>query len=67
MLAAQANAEVAPAWRRVVTLLAGLAAVALVLLAAFRGDRRRALVPLVPIVAGHRLVGARSCSRSGCR
>jgi uncharacterized protein len=32
------------------TLLVGLAAVALVLLLAFRGDRRRALVPLVPIV-----------------
>ena len=31
------------------TLLAGLAAVALVLLIAFRGDRRRALAPLVPI------------------
>jgi predicted RND superfamily exporter protein len=32
------------------TLLAGLAAVALVLLLAFHGDRRRALVPLLPIV-----------------
>ena len=31
-------------------LLIGLVAVALVLLIAFRGDRRRALVPLVPIV-----------------
>ena len=37
-------------WRRLETLLVGLAAVALVLLLAFRGDRRRALVPLVPIV-----------------
>ena len=45
-------------WRRLETLLAGLAAVALVLLIAFRGDRRRALVPLAPIVAGDRLVGA---------
>jgi predicted RND superfamily exporter protein len=34
----------------VVTLLVALAAVALILLFAFRGDRRRALVPLVPIV-----------------
>ena len=32
------------------TLLVGLAAVAVVLMAAFRGDRRRALTPLVPIV-----------------
>ena len=37
-------------WRRVVTLLAALAAVALILLLAFRGDRRRAFVPLAPIV-----------------
>ena len=36
-------------WRRVETLLASLAVVALVLLLAFRGDRGRALVPLVPI------------------
>ena len=35
------------AWRRC---WSALAVVALVLLAAFRGDRRRALVPLVPIV-----------------
>jgi predicted RND superfamily exporter protein len=35
--------------RRLLTLLAGLAAVALVLLLAFGGDRRRALVPLVPV------------------
>jgi hydrophobe/amphiphile efflux-3 (HAE3) family protein len=48
VLAADANAKVASPWRRFGTLLAGLAAVALVLLAAFR-DRRRALVPLVPI------------------
>jgi predicted RND superfamily exporter protein len=41
---------VASPWRRVESLLAGLAAVALVLLIAFRGDRRRAIVPLVPIV-----------------
>jgi predicted RND superfamily exporter protein len=50
VLAAQANAEVASPWRRLETLIAGLAAVALVLLIAFRGDRRRALTPLVPIV-----------------
>jgi uncharacterized protein len=50
VLAAQANARVASPWRRLETLLAGLAAVALVLLIAFRGDRRRVLTPLVPIV-----------------
>jgi hydrophobe/amphiphile efflux-3 (HAE3) family protein len=48
VLAADANAKVASPWRRFATLLLGLLAVALVLLAAFR-DRRRALVPLVPI------------------
>ena len=66
VLAAQSGAQVASPWRRMVTLLAGLVAVALVLLIAFRGDRRRALVPLVPIVlatAGRRW----SCSRCGCR
>jgi predicted RND superfamily exporter protein len=50
VLAAASGSEVADPWRRLETLLAGLAAVALVLLLAFRGDRRRALVPLVPIV-----------------
>lgn len=50
VLAAQSGAEVASPWRRVLTLLAGLAAAALVLLAAFRGDRRRALAPLLPVV-----------------
>ena len=49
VLAAQSGSEVADPWRRLETLLVGLAAVALVLLLAFRGDRRRALVPLVPI------------------
>ncbi len=49
VLAAEANAAVSSPWRRALTLLAGLLAVALVLLLAFR-DRRRALVPLVPIV-----------------
>jgi hydrophobe/amphiphile efflux-3 (HAE3) family protein len=48
VIAAQANAELASPWRRLLTLLAGLAAVALVLLAAFR-RAERALVPLVPI------------------
>ena len=48
VLAADANAAVSSSTRRMLTLLAGLAAVALVLLAAFR-DVRRALVPLVPI------------------
>ena len=50
VLAAQSGSQVADPWRRLETLLVGLAAVALVLLLCFRGDRRRALVPLVPIV-----------------
>jgi uncharacterized protein len=50
VLAAQANAEIASPWRRLQTLLIGLAAVALVLLIAFAGDVRRALTPLTPIV-----------------
>jgi hydrophobe/amphiphile efflux-3 (HAE3) family protein len=50
VLAAQSGSQVASPWRRVETLLVGLAAVALVLMLAFRGDRRRALVPLAPIV-----------------
>ncbi|HWD11077.1 MAG TPA: MMPL family transporter [Solirubrobacteraceae bacterium] len=49
VLAARSGAQVADPWRRLETLLAGLAAVALVLLAAFRGDVRRTLVPLAPI------------------
>jgi hydrophobe/amphiphile efflux-3 (HAE3) family protein len=49
VLAASSGAKVASASRRVLTLVVGLLAVALVLLIAFRGDRRRALVPLVPI------------------
>jgi uncharacterized protein len=49
VLAAQANAQVASPWRRLLTLLAGLVAVALVLLIAFRGNLRRALTPLAPI------------------
>jgi predicted RND superfamily exporter protein len=49
VLAAASGSQVASVWRRMETLLAGLAAVALVLLAAFRGDLRRALVPLAPI------------------
>jgi uncharacterized protein len=48
VLAAEANAAVSSPWRRLATLVAGLAAVALVLLAAFRAWRR-ALVPLLPI------------------
>jgi uncharacterized protein len=50
VLAARSGSQVADPWRRLETLLAGIAAVALVLLLAFRGDRRRALAPLVPIV-----------------
>jgi hypothetical protein len=49
VLAAQSGTQVASPWRRLQALLIGLAAVALLLLIAFRGDRRRALVPLVPI------------------
>jgi predicted RND superfamily exporter protein len=50
VLAAQAGSQVASPWRRLLTLLVALAVVALILLVAFRGDRRRALVPLAPIV-----------------
>lgn len=49
VLAADANAEIASNGRRMLTLLAGLLAVAVVLLLALRGIAR-ALVPLVPIV-----------------
>ncbi len=48
VLAAQANSALSSSSRRLLTLLAALLAVAVVLLAVFR-DRRRALVPLVPI------------------
>ena len=48
VLAAQANAALSSSSRRLWTLLAGIVAVGLVLLAVFR-DMRRALVPLVPI------------------
>jgi hydrophobe/amphiphile efflux-3 (HAE3) family protein len=50
VLAAQANAQVTSPGRRLLTMLAALGAVALVLVIAFRGDRRRVLGPLVPIV-----------------
>jgi predicted RND superfamily exporter protein len=49
VLAAQADAQVASVSRRLLTLLAGLLAVGLILLAAFRGDARRALAPLLPV------------------
>ncbi|HWX75191.1 MAG TPA: MMPL family transporter, partial [Solirubrobacteraceae bacterium] len=49
VLAAASGSQVASVGRRLLTLGAGLLAVALVLLAVFRGDARRALVPLVPI------------------
>jgi uncharacterized protein len=48
VIAAQANTDLASPWRRLLTLLAGLVAVGLVLLAVFR-RAERALVPLVPI------------------
>ena len=47
-MAAEANAKVSSAWRRLLTVLAGLAAVSLVLLAVYR-RAQRALVPLIPI------------------
>jgi uncharacterized protein len=49
VLAARADAQVASVSRRMLTLLAGLLAVGLVLLAAFRGDWRRAAAPLLPV------------------
>ncbi len=49
VLAAEANAALSSTWRRFLTLVAGLFAVALVLLAVLR-NRDRALVPLAPIV-----------------
>jgi hypothetical protein len=49
VLAAEANASLSSTWHRFLTLIAGLLAVALVLLAVLR-TRERALVPLVPIV-----------------
>jgi hydrophobe/amphiphile efflux-3 (HAE3) family protein len=49
VLSAESGSRVASPWRRLLTLLAGIVVVGLVLLAAFRGDRRRALVPLAPI------------------
>jgi predicted RND superfamily exporter protein len=48
VIAAEANAAVSSPWRRLLTLIAGLAAVAIVLFAAFR-RWERALVPLLPI------------------
>jgi hydrophobe/amphiphile efflux-3 (HAE3) family protein len=48
VLAAEANDRISSPWRRLGTLVAGLAAVALVLFAALR-RWERALVPLVPI------------------
>jgi hypothetical protein len=49
VLAAEANASLSSTWHRFLTLIAGLLAVALVLLAVLR-QRDRALVPLAPIV-----------------
>jgi predicted RND superfamily exporter protein len=49
VLGADANSALSSSTRRLLTLLAGLVAVGLVLLAIFR-SARRALVPLVPIV-----------------
>ncbi|HXD66680.1 MAG TPA: MMPL family transporter [Solirubrobacteraceae bacterium] len=49
VLAAEANAALSSTWHRFLTLIAGLLAVALVLLLVLR-NRDRALVPLAPIV-----------------
>ena len=49
VLAAEANASLSSTWHRFLTLIAGLLAVALVLLLVLR-QRDRALVPLAPIV-----------------
>ena len=49
VLASGSGAKVADPWRRLLTLLVGLLAVGLVLTIAFRGDRKRVLVPLVPV------------------
>jgi hydrophobe/amphiphile efflux-3 (HAE3) family protein len=48
VVAAQANADLASSWRRLATLVVGLLAVGLVLLAVFR-RWQRAVVPLIPI------------------
>jgi predicted RND superfamily exporter protein len=50
VLAADAATQVASPWRRVLSLLVALAAVALVLLVAFKGDLKRVLTPFVPVV-----------------
>jgi uncharacterized protein len=50
VLAAQSGAVIASPWRRVLTLLAGIAAATLVLLIAFRGNPRRVLAPLLPVL-----------------
>ncbi|MDE3070807.1 MAG: MMPL family transporter, partial [Acidobacteriota bacterium] len=50
VLAAQADSEVASPWRRALSLALSLLAVALVLLAVFRGDVRRAGVAVAPVV-----------------
>jgi hydrophobe/amphiphile efflux-3 (HAE3) family protein len=50
VLAARSGSQVADPWRRLETLLVGLAVVALVLSIAFRGEWRRVLAPLIPIV-----------------
>ena len=50
VLAARSGSQVADPWRRLETLLVGLIVVGMVLLVAFRGEWRRVLVPLAPIV-----------------
>jgi uncharacterized protein len=50
VLAAKADAAVASTGRRIVQMLLGLLAVAAILMIAFRGSARRALIPLLPVV-----------------
>ncbi len=50
VLAAESGSEVASVSRRLLDLVAALIAVALVLLAAFRGDGRRVLVAVLPVL-----------------
>ncbi len=50
VLAAQSATQLTSPWRRILTLILTLAVVGLVLLVLFRGEPRRALVPLVPLV-----------------
>ena len=67
VLAAQADAQVASPWRRLLTLLAGLVAVALVLLVAFRGRSPAGVGAAGADRARQRLVGADPVRSCACR